>query len=359
MIYLIDSIGNETGMNLYDKAFHDEFKKKGVAVTTLSNFQEEDVKPLLPNFYHGGGAKKILGLAKSWLKLLCFKIAHPKSVYVYQSFGLRFIDIILLSPFMFSKRTFVVVHDVFEITDGKKRGMKYKLQKFVYQHCIKNAICHSDQAIETLKSEAGFKGNVLFYPHFRYNFSKDFNEATIVEEVKNAVAPDKVNMLFFGQIRETKGIDVLIDAFENIETIENLNVIIAGSDKSEIMKDVKLPENVKAICRYIKDDELNYLFTKSQVVLLPYKEIYQSGVLETVVYFQKYAIMSDVRAFREFVEKYPSFGVTYAPNNGMALAECMNNAVAMSCEYSASDIQKYEDDHDIEILKKQMDAILK
>ena len=359
MIYLIDTIGNETGMNLYDKAFRDEFLKKNVQVVTLSNFEGEDVLPLLCNFYHGGAAKKVMGLVKSWIKLLAFKLKHTKDIFVYQSFGLRFIDIIFLLLFAGRKKAFVVVHDVFEITDGQKGGFKHQLQKFVYIHWIKNAICHSEQAIETLKNEAGYKGNVLYYPHFRYNFSKDFNEADIFDEVKNAVAPNKVNMLFFGQIRETKGIDVLIDAFRDIEKIENLNVIIAGSDKSEIMKGVKLPENVKTICRYIKDDELNYLFTKSQVVLLPYKEIYQSGVLETVVYFQKYAIMSDVRAFREFVEKYPSFGVTYAPNNGMALAECMKNAVAMSCEYSASDIQKYEDDHDIEILKKQMDAILK
>lgn len=358
MIYLIDTIGNETGMNLYDKAFHDEFQKKNVKVVTLSNFEGTDVLPLLCNFYHGGAVKKVLGLVKSWIKLLAFKLKHTKYIYVYQSFGLRFIDIIFLLLFAGRKKAFVVVHDVFEITDGQKGGFKYKLQKFVYNHWIKNAICHSEQAIETLKNEAGYKGNVLYYPHFRYNFSKDFNEADIVDEVKNAVAPNKVNMLFFGQIRETKGIDVLIDAFKDIVEAEDFNVVIAGSDKSEIMKDVKLPENVKAICRYVKDDELNYLFTKSQVVLLPYKEIYQSGVLETVVYFQKYAIMSDVRAFREFVEKYPSFGVTYSPNSGAALAECMKVAAGMSCTYSDKDIQKYEDDHDIEILKRQMDKVL-
>lgn len=358
MIYLIDTIGNETGMNLYDKAFHDEFRKKDIDVATLSNFEGDGVLPIIHNFYHGSRVKKILGLAKSWAKLFCFKMNHPNDVYVYQSFGLRFIDIIFLVLFVRRRKSFIVVHDVFEITEGQKGGFKYKLQKFVYTHWVKNIICHSEQAIETLRNEAGYNGNVLYYPHFRYNFSKFFNEAEIIDEVKNTVEPDKVNMLFFGQIRETKGIDVLIDAFEHIEKIENLNVIIAGSDKSEIMKSVRLPKNVKAICRYIKDEELNFLFTKSQVVLLPYKEIYQSGVLETVVYFQKYAIMSDVTSFRVFVEKYPSFGITYTPNNSLALTECIKQYMTNSCEYSAYDIQKYKDDHDIDILKKQMDTIL-
>lgn len=358
MIYLIDTIGNETGMNLYDKAFHDEFKKKDINVVTLSNFEGDDVLPILRNFYHGGKVKKILGLAISWAQLLYFIIKHPNAVYVYQSFGLRFIDIIFLALLARRRKAFLVVHDVFEITDGQKGGFKYKLQKYIYTHWVKNAICHSKQAIETLRVEVCYKGNILYYPHFSYNFCKDFNEAEIVDEVKKAIEQDKVNMLFFGQIRETKGIDVLIEAFKDIEINENINVIIAGSDKSAIMKNVKLPKNVKTICRYIKDEELNYLFTKSNVILLPYKEIYQSGVLETVVYFKKFAIMSDVRAFRDFVEQYPSFGIIYAPNNGSALAECMKQYSIRKCEYSASDIQKYNDDHDIDILKKQMDAIL-
>lgn len=358
MIYLIDTIGNETGMNLYDNAFHEEFKKIGVDVISLSNFEGKDVIPILCNFYHGSGIKKVLGLVKSWGKLLLFKIFHPKDIYVYQSFGLRFIDIFFLLIIACRKKAFVIVHDVFEITDGQKGGLKYKLQMFVYHHWIKNAICHSVQAVETLKNKVGYKDNVIYYPHFRYNFVKDFNEQEIVDEVKNAIATEKVNMLFFGQIRKTKGIDVLIEAFKDIDSVDNLNVIIAGSDKGGIMKDIKLPSNVTAICRYIKEDELNYLFTKSQVVLLPYKEIYQSGVLETVVYFQKFAILSDVRAFHEFVERYPSFGITYSPNNGKYLADCMKNITANSCKYSEEDILKYEHDHDIEILKKQMDEVL-
>lgn len=358
MIYLIDTIGNETGMNLYDKAFHDEFRKKNVDVVTVSNFEGEDVIPLFCNFYHGGGAKKIMGLVMSWIKLLCLKIKNNKDVYVYQSFGLRFIDIIFLSLFARRKKFFVVVHDVFEITDNQNGGFKNKIQRYIYNHWIRNAICHSEEAIETLKIEVGFRGNVLYYPHFRYNFNKDFNESDIIDEVKRSIAPDKVNMLFFGQIRMTKGIDVLIDAFKDISNMDNINIIVAGSDKSGIMNDVILPENVTAICRYIKDDELNYLFTKSQVVLLPYKEIYQSGVLETVVYFQKFAIMSDVRAFREFLEKYPSFGITFSPNTGAALAECIKRVTSMSYMYATLDIQKYEDNHDVDILKTQMDKVL-
>lgn len=359
MIYLIDTIGNETGMNQYDGAFRDEFSKKNINVTILSNYKEDGTRQLLLNFYHGGPLKKILRLIVSWVRLFCFRMTHFKGVFVYQSFGLRIIDILFLLIFAGSSKLFVITHDIFEITDVSKGSLKRKLQKYVYRHWIKSVICHSEQAMETLQKGTSFCGNIICFPLFRYNFSKAYDETTLPDEIKNATAPGKINMLFFGQIRESKGIDVLIDAFKYIADEKQLNVIIAGSDKSGSLANVELPQNVVAICRYIRDDELNYLFANAQAVLLPYKEIYQSAVLETVVYFQKYAIMSDVRAFKDFSERYPSFGTIYSPNDGAALASCMKKVVENACSYNADDIQKYEEDRDIEKLISQMRKVSK
>ena len=120
MLYLIDTIGNETGLNLYDKAFLNAFSKNGRDVVVLSNFEDDGVRPMLLNFYHGNTFKKIFGLIVSWVKLFFFVLKHPKDSFFYQSFGLRFIDMIFLLLFIKRKTLFVIVHDVFEITDGKK-----------------------------------------------------------------------------------------------------------------------------------------------------------------------------------------------------------------------------------------------
>lgn len=356
MIYLIDTIGTESGMNLYDKAFQNAFLKNGKDVVTVSNFAEEGTLPILSNFYHGNQFNKIFGLAVSWLKLLLFVVKHPRDLFFYQSFGLRFIDMIFLSLFIKRKTLFVIVHDVFEITDGKKGDFKKKLQVFIYKHWIKNVLCHSNQSLKILKDEVHYPGNVLKFPHFQYDFDKTFDETKIVDEVKAAVAEEKTNFLFFGQIRETKGIDVLVDAIKELADEDSINIIIAGSDKSGFMKSVSLPSNVKLICRYIKDDELSFLFSKVQTIILPYKEIFQSGVLEMVVYFRKFAIMSDVTAFKDFISSYPSFGVTYSPNTGSSLAGCMKNNLNAS-SYAPEDVRKYQNDHDVADLIRQIESL--
>lgn len=356
MLYLIDTIGNETGLNLYDKAFLNAFSKNGRDVVVLSNFEDDGVRPMLLNFYHGNTFKKIFGLIVSWVKLFFFVLKHPKDSFFYQSFGLRFIDMIFLLLFIKRKTLFVIVHDVFEITDGKKGDFKKKMQVYIYTHWIKNVLCHSNLSEKILKEEVHYTGNILRFPHFQYDFDKHFDESSIDSEVKNAVVEGKNNFLFFGQIRESKGIDVLIDAIGLLEGDESLNIIIAGSDKYGLMSSVKLPQNVKLICRYIRDDELSFLFTKAQAVILPYKEIFQSGVLEMVVYFRKFAIMSDVRAFQEFVNLYPSFGVTYSPNIGTSLAACMKNNLVIP-PYSQDDICKYQNDRDVSNLIRQIDSL--
>ena len=51
--------------------------------------------------------------------------------------------------------------------------------------------------------------------------------------------------------------------------------MVAGSDKGRMMVDLEVPENVVKILRYINDDELKFLFSNCDVMILPYKEIYR------------------------------------------------------------------------------------
>ena len=205
-----------------------------------------------------------------------------------------------------------------------------------------------------IKATTHFNRQIIYFPHFSYNFCKDYIEQKIVDDIKNAIDDKKNNFLFFGQIRLSKGIDILIEAFKYIERMTNVNIIIAGVDKKNIMENVKLPNNVKLINRYIENDELNYLFDKSQFVILPYKEIYQSGVLETVVYFQKYAILSGIYTFKKFIERYPSFGSVYSSNTPLALAQMINSVTNDVHVYKNEDMIKYKEDHDVENLIRQM-----
>lgn len=354
MIYLIDSVGHETGMHLYDQSFKQTLASKGLDVTILSNFDTDGQKALFPNFYHGNRLAKLLRFAWALFRMLCFRLTHhdASDIYVYQSFGLRKADQFFIRCLLGWKNLYVIVHDIFEIhgAQGVDTHQASKLH-FYFKH-VPAVICHSHDTESRLKA-LGFGGRTCYFPHFSYEFSKEVIDSRVAPEVRNAIQPDKVNFLFFGQIRETKGIHILQEAIHLLEKhhpefAQRAHIVIAGMDKGHIITDQPQPDFVTTILRHMDDSELNFLFEHRPVVLLPYTEIYQSGVLEVVIYFQCPAIMSDIPFFRQMVERYPSFGRTYDPNTSAALAQVLLQACQQSQEkfFEQDDIQRYEADHD-------------
>ena len=59
--------------------------------------------------------------------------------------------------------------------------------------------------------------------------------------------------------------------------------------------------------------------------------------------------MSDIAYFKQFVEKYPSFGTICSPNDGKSLAEVIKRSLNKDkiSRYNIQDINKYEKEHDI------------
>lgn len=358
MIYLIDTIGKETGMHLYDEAFRRSFKSKGVDVVVLSNFEDENTIPIISNFYHGNIIMKLYCLFFSYIRLFFFYQRHRNgNIFIYQSFGLRFIDELFIRIFRKRPNLYVIVHDIFDIKTGKVEDPRREHKINVYNNYIPHIISHSRRTENDLK-KIGYRGNIIYFPHFSYNFNKNVIWEDVGEDIKASIESDRINYLFFGQVRMTKGIDVLIDSFYYIpEDIKGkINIIIAGQDKTDIIASKQTPLFVKKNCRYVNDSELNYLFERVDYILLPYKEIYQSGVLEAVIYFKKPAIMSNIGYFKFIKKEYPSFGLTYEPNNGSVLAEnIVKTAISHNNHfYTKEDMDKYKMNHDPSILVNQL-----
>ena len=350
MIYLVDTIGTETGMHLYDQSFCNTLQAKGVAVRVLSNYSTADgrQKALFPNFYHGGKVLMMVKFAWALFVFALFRLSHS-GTYVYQSFGLRLIDQFFIR-IIGRKNLFVIVHDIFEITGTNGEDAR-KAQKIAfYQSHIPAIICHSENALHTLH-DFGYQGRTIYYPHFSYEFSKEINPHEVAPEIKEAVKTDKINFLFFGQLRQTKGITILQKAIDILKQKDFAgNIIIAGMDKEHFIDETQQPPFVQTILRYITDSELNHLFSTCQFVLLPYTEIYQSGVLEVVIYFRCPALMSDIPYFSQMIDHFPSFGHLYHPNTPEALAELMNRIIKGNVTggkyFVEKDIAKYNELHE-------------
>jgi len=107
----------------------------------------------------------------------------------------------------------------------------------------------------------------------------------------------------FGLMRPYKGIDVLLDAWRGAEgegPIEDAELLIAGMPRMDISElRAAAPANVSFDPHFVTDEELPAYFERADLVVLPYLQADQSGVLFTALAFGKPLLLSDVGGFPE------------------------------------------------------------
>lgn len=118
---------------------------------------------------------------------------------------------------------------------------------------------------------------------------------------------DRLVVLCFGLMRPYKGIDVLLDAWRGASPgqapIDGAELWIAGMPRMDVSAlQAVSPANVRWDPRFVGDDELPAYFARADLVVLPYLEADQSGVLYTALAFGKPLLLSDVGGFPELAD---------------------------------------------------------
>lgn len=156
---------------------------------------------------------------------------------------------------------------------------------------------------------------------------------------KRPVVTDKNNILFFGRISQYKGVEYLIEAAKIARrTIPYLKVTIAGSGKYYFdIEPIKNDNTFEIINRYIPNQELVSLMQKTSLVVCPYTDATQSGVIMTAYIFDKPVIASAVGGIPDIVENNVT-GKLVPAKNSQALANAIielignNNKLAKMSE---------------------------
>ena len=117
-------------------------------------------------------------------------------------------------------------------------------------------------------------------------------------------------ILMYGIQSHYKGTDILVDAISLLPTHirEQLQVTIAGGTDPVLLTEkinIAKQNDISWIPRYIEDDELNQMIVDSDVLVLPYRAISQSGVLLQSLPYKKHLLLSDLPSFRETLYGYP------------------------------------------------------
>lgn len=115
-------------------------------------------------------------------------------------------------------------------------------------------------------------------------------------------------LLFFGLIRDYKGLDLLLEAFADKRIDKSkFRLLIAGEyygdgEKYENMaKELGVYDNIIWHTRYIADKDVSLYFSAADLIVQPYKTATQSGVTQIAYHFEKPMLVTNVGGLSEIV----------------------------------------------------------
>jgi glycosyltransferase involved in cell wall biosynthesis len=160
--------------------------------------------------------------------------------------------------------------------------------------------------------------HVRAIPHGAFDYLTRLpNEVPLSAELAAVEGPV---ILCFGLVRPYKGVDVLLDAFRELEGAE---LWVVGRPLGMSLDGLRAqaeqaPGRVRFVPRFVADDELPAYFRRADLVVLPYRDAEQSGVLFAALAFGKAIVMSDVGGFPEVAAH--GAGRLVSPGDPQALA---------------------------------------
>lgn len=140
---------------------------------------------------------------------------------------------------------------------------------------------------------------------------------------------NKINFLYFGRIDGYKGLHVLAEAYRELSSqYKDISLTVAGGgDFSEYADDYKSLENCTVLNKYITDEEIAYLFSiPKTVVVLPYLDATQSGVIGMAFNYRTPVIVSDTGGLKEQLFD-GEMGLFVEPGNAQDLEDKMEGFI--------------------------------
>lgn len=194
--------------------------------------------------------------------------------------------------YFFRRKIVLNIHD--PIPHSGEKNFKNQLIKRLGYYLSDSYVLFSAFSLKQFKSVNKTKKSVLSLELMPYNFYRISTDSTVIKKSKNEVV-----LLFFGRISTYKGVDLLIEAFNHVKKkYPNIKLIIAGKGDVSFIEGYNL-DNVEIRNYFIEQDEMSALFFNSDLLICPYKDATQSGVLMTARAFGLDHLVSNVGGLLE------------------------------------------------------------
>lgn len=331
-IAIIEPVGGHGGMNYYDFSLAKGVVNAGCEVilyTCVETIPPEKSVFLFVHGFHG-----IYGNAPKWLRglryvrdlLFCLKDAKRRGCNIVHFHFFHAGPIEALTMHLaraYGLKIILTVHDVESFSGASNHASAKKIfgsadrlivHNFVSRNEIVNVLGIDSSRIDIVQhgNYLGFIDNVPSRKYARNKFGLS----------------DEFVLLFFGQIKQVKGLDILLEALAVTKPYKNKFILlIAGKvwkdDFNKYLEQIErlgLDNVVRTDIRYIPDSEASIYYSAADLVVLPYRRIYQSGVLLMAMSYQRAVLASNLPGMVEVVRDGEN-GFLFESENVYSLAE--------------------------------------
>jgi glycosyltransferase involved in cell wall biosynthesis len=240
-----------------------------------------------------------------------FNLIHKNKKIVHYQFFRRKEDVLFL---IILKLTGIrIVYTAHNILPHNRTKFDFLIYKLVYQ-IVNEIIVHSEYIKNKLVSTfnvSSQKVNVIPHGNFDIYLPKENISKNDARKILNLKEDDDV-ILFFGYIKEYKGLDTLIQSFPKAaQKNSKLKLLIAGMPENLKLKEryIKLIESLN--CKesvlyefsFIPSNSIALYFSASDLVVLPYRNIDHSGIIHLSYSFARPILATNVGDFSEIIEE--------------------------------------------------------
>jgi len=293
-----------------------------------------------------GFAAKVLRVSTYYARLIRYAAtAKPRIFHILWNNKFEALDrtVLMLYYKILGKRIVLTVHNV----NARKRdskdtrlnrltlGIQYRLADHIFVHTEK-------MKLELVDGFGAHWKRVTVIP-FGINNSVPNTRLTPAEAKERlGIAAGERTILFFGRIKPYKGLEYLIAAFHEIfARHKGYRLVIVGRPFNcerywtgifqSICEDV---EKGRVLLRadFIPDEETEVYFKAADVIVLPYRNIFQSGVLFLGHSFGLPVLTADVGSLKDEIVEGKT-GFVFRPEDPVDLARAIER-------YFASDLYR-------------------
>jgi len=273
----------------------------------------------------GGNRRKDTGLAKAWRLLVYYgrlvryaTKARPGMFHILWNNRIEHFDRTLLMLFYKAqgKKVVLTAHNVNQRRRDSNDSVFNRLTLNIQYRLVDHIFVHTQKMKEELIEK--FRVLERAVTVLRYPIDNAFPDTDLTPadaRRRLGIKDGERTLLFLGRISPYKGLEYLLDAFQRLVAGGvNYRLIIAGEPKKgnekyldEIYRTINRAAGQGQIIvenQFVPDEKMEVYLKAADVLVLPYTEIFQSGVLFLAYTFGLPVIAADVGSFREDIIEY-------------------------------------------------------